>query len=217
MGMTTIAQKSRDEIRKLRERAEEFTVRNDRQGYDSFWADDELVDLYLEPARVANFRHVAELCADWGGRVVDLGCGSGTMLQELLAVDRSGSKQITGIDYAASSIDRCRKILPQANFIQRDLCKTGLPDLSVDLLLSIQTMEHLADPAAAMKEMWRLLSPGGRLVITIPNGETDTWEGHCNFWTIDAFLALAGRPAELVQKINDNRNLLFVFANPAKP
>lgn len=212
--MSILATKTKDEIRKLRERAEQFTVRNDRTGYDSFWADDDLVNLYLEPARVANFRHVAHLCADWSGQVLDLGCGSGTMLQELLAVDRTGAKVLTGIDYAESSIARCKRILPQGIFLQRDLCHTGLPASSYDLVLSIQTMEHLPRPADAMSEMWRLLRPGGRLVITIPNGETDTWEGHCNFWTIDSFLEMARQPAETVERINENRNLLFIFQAP---
>lgn len=213
--MTLLATKTKDDIRKLRAKAEEYTLRNDRQGYDSFWADDDLVNLYLEPARVANFRHVALLCADWAGQVVDLGCGSGTMLEELLAVDRTGAKTLTGVDYAPSSIERCRRILPDATFIQSDLSQTGLPDGSFDLVLSIQTMEHLPNPAGAMKEMWRILRPGGRLVITIPNGEIDKWEGHCNFWTIDAFLKLADQPAERVERINDNRNLLFIFRKSA--
>ena len=213
--MSTIASKSKQEIKQLRVRAESHTLRNDRDGYDLFWADDELVDLYLEPGRVANFQHVAQLCADWPGNVIDLGCGSGTMLQELLAADRSGAKMITGIDYAPSAIQRCKQILPSGTFLQSDLCKTNLPDASFDLVLSIQTMEHLDRPADALLEMWRLMKVGARLVITIPNGEIDKWEGHCNFWTIDSFLQLAGKPAERIERINENRNLLFVFRKSA--
>lgn len=209
--MSILSSKSRDEIKQLRARAEQYTVRNDREGYNSFWADDELVDLYLEPARVANFRLVADLCADISGNVIDLGCGSGTMLQELLSADRTGAKTITGIDYADSAIARCKRVLPQGAFLKRDLCGTGLADASFDLVLSIQTMEHLEQPAKAFAEMWRLLKPGGRLVITIPNGEIDNWEGHSNFWTIESFLKMTSRPAERVERINDNRNLLFVF------
>ena len=133
------------------------------------------------------------------------------MLQELLAVDRTCEKTITGIDYADSAIARCALLLPQGRFFKRDLCKTGLPDESFDLVLSIQTMEHLKDPAAAFREMWRLMRRGGRLVITIPNGNLDTWEGHCNFWTAESFLAMANQNAERVEHINDSRNILFVF------
>jgi SAM-dependent methyltransferase len=213
--MSTLPSMSREQMKQLRAKAEEFTLRNDREGYDSFWADDQLVDLYLEPARLANFRLVAGMCADWARSVIDLGCGSGTMLQELLAADRTGNKIITGIDYASSSVERCRKLLPQGTFFRRDLCHTELPSLSFDLVLSIQTMEHLERPRDAFGEMWRLMKPGARLVITIPNGEIDNWEGHCNFWTIDSFLKMTRRKAERVERFNENRNLLFLFQKSA--
>ncbi len=211
---STIAEMSKEQLKQLRARAEQCTVRNDRAGYDSFWSDQQLVDLYLEPARMANFRLVAEMCADWPGSVVDLGCGSGTMLQELLSADRTGQKTITGIDYAESAIARCERLLPQGRFLHRDLCQTGLADASFDLVLSIQTMEHLLQPSRAFDEMWRLLKPGGKLLITIPNGEIDKWEGHCNFWTIESFIKLSRRQPGEIQKFNDDRNLLFLFVKP---
>jgi SAM-dependent methyltransferase len=213
--MSTITSKSKEQIKQLRARAERHTLRNDRDGYDLFWADNELVDLYLEPARVANFRHVAQMCADWPGNVIDLGCGCGTMLQELLAADRTGAKTIAGIDYAPSAVQRCAQVLPMGTFLQRDLCNTELPAASFDLVLSIQTMEHLDRPADAFAEMWRLMKVGARLIITIPNGEIDKWEGHKNFWAIDSFLQMAAKPADCVDRINDNRNLLFLFRKPA--
>jgi SAM-dependent methyltransferase len=203
--------KTKQQMKELRARAEECTTRNDKHGYDRFWADDELVELYLEPARVANFRLVADMCADWAGEVIDLGCGSGTMLQELLRLDRTGKKSITGIDYAASAVARCARILLDATFLQRDLRSTGLPDASFDLVLSIQTMEHLPEPRKAFDEMWRLMKPGARLIITVPNGEFDTWEGHCNFWTSESFVQMCDQKPEQILKFNDDRNLLFLF------
>ena len=207
----SLATKTKDQIKQLRERAEKCTLRNDREGYDLFWGDDELVELYLEPARIASYRMVAELCAHWGGSVIDMGCGSGTMLQELLRADKTGAKAVTGVDYAPASIARCKRLIPAGTFFQRDLCDTELPGASFDLVLSMQTMEHLDRPKEAFEEMWRLMKPGARLVITIPNGETDTWEGHHNFWTMHSFLELAARPAETAEFFNERRNLLFVF------
>jgi trans-aconitate methyltransferase len=209
--MSILQTKSKEQIKQLRARAEQCTIRNDREGYDNFWADDELVDLYLEPARVANFRLVAQMCADWSGDVIDMGCGCGTMLQELLAADRTGRKKLTGVDYAASSIQRCKTLLSDATLIQSDLCRTGLPDASFDLVLSIQTMEHLDDAKKAFTQMWRLMKVGAHLIVTIPNGEIDDWEGHHNFWTIDSFLKMAEKPAQSVQRFNEDRNLLFLF------
>lgn len=44
-----------------------------------------------------------------------------------------------------------------------------LPDASVDRILMVHALEHSEDPRETLKEMWRVLSPGGRLVIVVPN------------------------------------------------
>ncbi len=44
-----------------------------------------------------------------------------------------------------------------------------LPDSSVDRILMVHSLEHCEDPRETLKEMWRVLSPGGRLVIVVPN------------------------------------------------
>jgi SAM-dependent methyltransferase len=44
-----------------------------------------------------------------------------------------------------------------------------LPDSSVDRLLLVHALEHAEDPRETLKEVWRVLSPGGRLVIVTPN------------------------------------------------
>jgi SAM-dependent methyltransferase len=44
-----------------------------------------------------------------------------------------------------------------------------LPDSSIDRILMVHSLEHSEDPRETLKEMWRVLSPGGRLVIVVPN------------------------------------------------
>ncbi|TMC46506.1 MAG: methyltransferase domain-containing protein, partial [Chloroflexi bacterium] len=45
----------------------------------------------------------------------------------------------------------------------------GHPDGSFDTVISCETIEHLPDPRAAIAEFWRVLKPGGRLLLTAPN------------------------------------------------
>lgn len=44
-----------------------------------------------------------------------------------------------------------------------------LPDSAIDRILMVHALEHSEDPRETLKEMWRVLSPGGRLVIVVPN------------------------------------------------
>jgi SAM-dependent methyltransferase len=49
-----------------------------------------------------------------------------------------------------------------------DLCATGLPDGRFDLVMANHVLEHVADDRAAMAELFRILSPGGRAILTVP-------------------------------------------------
>lgn len=51
------------------------------------------------------------------------------------------------------------------------ICEEELPlaDSAVDRVLVIHALEHAEDPAAMLMELWRVLAPGGRLVIVVPN------------------------------------------------
>jgi SAM-dependent methyltransferase len=52
--------------------------------------------------------------------------------------------------------------------IRSEIYEIPLPDASVDIILCTQVLEHLKYPVRALKEMHRLLKPGGRLCITVP-------------------------------------------------
>ena len=50
-----------------------------------------------------------------------------------------------------------------------DVQAVGLPDETFDTVISCETIEHLVDPVGAMREFYRMLRPGGRVVLTTPN------------------------------------------------
>jgi 2-polyprenyl-3-methyl-5-hydroxy-6-metoxy-1,4-benzoquinol methylase len=101
-------------------------------------------------------------------KVLDLGCGWGTMEKVLCP----RVKEITGVDYSAKSIEVCRKAFAEADchnvkFLQADASATGLPSGEYDTIICADLVEHLY-PAVFEKmaaECLRLLKPGGRLVI----------------------------------------------------
>ena len=61
-------------------------------------------------------------------------------------------------------------LLRQVNFVSYDATRLPYLDNSFDLVTSISVVEHISDKgdSLAMKEMWRVLKPGGKLIITIP-------------------------------------------------
>lgn len=103
-------------------------------------------------------------------RVLDLGCGAGHYLVELA----QRGFDCTGADVSPSMLDLARKKLAEAAFpdvplIQADCCALPFADSSFDLVLCIGLMEYLEDDSCALREIKRVLRPGGFAVVTFPN------------------------------------------------
>ena len=101
-----------------------------------------------------------------GSVVLDYGCGPGGYIVPLASLVGS-----TGTIYAQDMDPRAlrsveaiaeRHGLKQVQTIQSD-CKTGLPDVSVDVVLLYDIVHHLHDPDAIMEELYRVLRPDGIL------------------------------------------------------
>lgn len=121
-----------------------------------------------------------------GRRVLDGACGTG--YGSALLADQGAAASVIGIDIDERAIDyatRCHG-LPAAlsgkpvrhatvSFRCAEATGTRLPDSSIDLVVSFETIEHVPEPAALLAEFARVLSPGGALILSTPNdaGLTD--------------------------------------------
>jgi ArsR family transcriptional regulator len=99
-------------------------------------------------------------------RVVDLGTGSGRMLTLL----GSRARMSIGLDLSQNMLNIARANVVKAGLDRvelrhGDIFATRLPGQSADLVLVHQVLHYLADPAAAVAEAARLVSPGGKLLI----------------------------------------------------
>lgn len=108
------------------------------------------------------------LSASTPGKVLEIGCGDGAMLR--LLADRKF--EAVGIDASASGIDRCSERGLRAHCL--DISTDGLPfpDDSFDLVISLETFEHLMNPFHALQEVKRTLRLGGRFLCSVPNPRT---------------------------------------------
>jgi SAM-dependent methyltransferase len=178
--------------------------------YDRLYADPQALGQYLEPNRLAFYREVSAFCQSLKPRrVLEVGCGPGGLLAEMDSAAESVCA-LYGIDQCLPGLAVAKRLCPRARLARGDLYQLCFQDGSFDLVICMQTLEHLERPRRALEEMVRLCAPGGALVITIPDGRQDRWEGHLNFWSEEAFKAFCGRGfvAEC-RRLNNNRNLLF--------
>ena len=104
-----------------------------------------------------------------GMQLFEAGCGQGHILRQLVAAGLLAEDQIHGIDQSQTAVDFLRARLPRARLQVMDLNRLEFPEASFDVVLLMETIEHLADPAPTLNGIARVLKPGGTLFLSFPN------------------------------------------------
>lgn len=109
-----------------------------------------------------------------GLRILDVGCGDGLLAIRLA----QGGAQVTGLDASADMIaaarGRAKASGVEVGLIEGDASDLPCSDGHFDCVVSVSTLCFIADPRRAIREMVRVLQPGGRLIL----GELGRW----NLW-----------------------------------
>jgi len=103
-----------------------------------------------------------------GERIVDLGCGRGGDLVRAAALVGPAGR-VTGVDATERMVEAARgrtAALANVTVVQGDLAAVPLPDHAADVVVSNCAINHAVDKGAVYREVRRLLSPGGRLVVS---------------------------------------------------
>jgi SAM-dependent methyltransferase len=110
-----------------------------------------------------------ELPAD--ARILDAGCGSGRNMIELA---RFGA--VTGVELSETSVAlACAREVGEV--VAGSVLEMPFADDSFDLAVTLDVIEHLEDDLTALRELRRILAPGGALLVTVPAYQW-LWSGH---------------------------------------
>jgi SAM-dependent methyltransferase len=101
--------------------------------------------------------------------VLDAGSGPGFVTGQLLDTFPNGS--VTALEVDPVMVERAEKYLAgrygdRLRLVQGSLMSSGLPEAAFDFAIARLVFQHLPDPVAAAQAIFRLLKPGGKLVIT---------------------------------------------------
>ncbi|HSS60886.1 MAG TPA: bifunctional demethylmenaquinone methyltransferase/2-methoxy-6-polyprenyl-1,4-benzoquinol methylase UbiE [Candidatus Limnocylindrales bacterium] len=99
-----------------------------------------------------------------GGSALDVACGSGKLTAELAKIaGRDG--RVAGVDFSARMLDIARAAHPELEFIEGDALNLPFDDAAFDASTIAFGLRNLADPVRGLREMGRVIKPGGRAVV----------------------------------------------------
>ncbi len=149
------------------------------------------------------------------GRVLEIGCGAGSLLADLAKL----GFDCTAVETAPAARELAARMLADLpGIVVHDAVRDEWAG-RFDYLLSFEVLEHIDDDDGALKGWMRCLRPGGRLLLSVPAHAkrwtaTDTWAGHVRRYDRGDFIAMAERAGARVEQCE---NYGFPLSNLIEP
>lgn len=128
----------------------------DKIGEDSFWV----------RSRNRLFKSIAyeHLASVGKTKFLEIGCGTGGFIQQIV---ENENLEITGSEIYLKGLLYAKNHLPNVDFIQFDVTQ-GVIGEEFDLIVAFDVIEHIENDIAAISNINKMLTKGGRLIITVP-------------------------------------------------
>ncbi|MCB2212050.1 methyltransferase domain-containing protein [bacterium] len=97
-------------------------------------------------------------------RVLDIGCGRGT-----LGIKLGRRDGIFGVDLAPEAVAKAKEVYEDAKVVNIDAEPLPWPDNTFEFVVYLDVIEHVFDPRVGLREIKRVLKPGGKLLLSTPN------------------------------------------------
>jgi ubiquinone/menaquinone biosynthesis C-methylase UbiE len=113
--------------------------------------------------------------------IADLGCSTGHLLADLRTAYPDAT--LYGVDLVRAGLVKAHELVPDSRLLCADVCRLPIGDGCIDAICSANLLEHVPDDRAALREMERVLKPGGVAAIVVPAGPStydyyDRFLGH---------------------------------------
>jgi ubiquinone/menaquinone biosynthesis C-methylase UbiE len=142
-------------------------------------------------------------------RILDLGCGTG-IVARLLRDRLGGGACITGVDASPEMVAMARTLAPEIDWREGNAVNLPLADASFELVVCQQMLQFVPDWATALREVRRVLVPGGRLIAA-------TWRPRHELPLFDVLGQIAerhlGTPNEKRFLLSDDSQLRTLLAD----
>ncbi len=175
----------------------------------------------LQASAVARLKFVLRAVAETGlerGTVADLGCGPGVMLSEVLLSRPAWLGY--GVDISPAAVNYAQRLAAQkgvaarADIREGDVARLPFADESMDVVVASEVLEHVPDLSGSLREIARVLRPGGRAAITLPV-ETHVATHIHSMSTLEDAIAQLDAAGLAVVRSDVHRDLLRYGDDPA--
>ncbi len=161
---------------------------NTSERMNDFFSDSRMLEQYLGEERIDFYLEIVGIVKEFNidlnnKDAIDVGTGTGHLLS--FFHENYNFRSITGVDFSESAIEVAKKTLPEGKFFVHDLYQKL--EKKYDLILCTEVIEHLLYPDLALRNIIDMMSKDSICLITVPNGRTDQYEGHINFWSPESW------------------------------